>query len=166
VKQLLLIRHAKSSWSNPDLEDMDRPLNKRGLRDAPFMAAYCRSQELIVDAIFSSPANRAYTTASFFEKEFQNEIKCFDKETELYFGSETDWMHLINELDESYDLPAFFSHNPTITYFSNMFAKEPQANVVTCGVVHLVSSVDSWKDLDYSNTYVRNFYFPKLVRES
>jgi len=152
VKQLLLVRHAKSSWSNPNLEDIERPLNNRGKRDAPYMAAYCRSQNIVVDALVSSPATRAYTTASYFYNEFANENQCFDKETELYFGE--------------FQMPAFFSHNPTITYFTNLFSDEEHFdNVPTCGVIHLISNVENWKDLTYSNTKVKNFYFPKLVRE-
>lgn len=166
MKQLLFVRHAKSSWSNPNLEDIERPLNSRGKRDAPYMASYCRDMELIVDALISSPAVRAYTTASYFYNEFANENRCFDKETDLYFGSESDWLYLINELSEEYALPAFFSHNPTITYFTNLFSDENFDNIPTCGVIYLVSSAEKWKDLTYSNTSVKNFYFPKLVRES
>jgi len=164
LKQLLLIRHAKSSWRDSSLEDIDRPLNKRGKRDAPYMAAYCRQQGLVVDAIFSSPANRAYTTARHFFDEFQSENKVFFKETDLYFTSEEDWLHMINECEEAYNFPAYFSHNPTITYFTNRFANTLFDNVPTCGVIHLISSVEKWKELDYSNTIVKASYFPKLVR--
>jgi len=165
LKELLIIRHAKSSWSNPALEDRDRPLNHRGKRDAPRMAAYCRKMDLIPDALISSPAVRAYKTASHFYKEFANEVRWFDKETELYFGSESDWLYLINELDEDYLLPAFFSHNPTITYFANMFTESHFDNIPTCGVVHLFSLANTWQELSYKNTKVKNFYFPKLVKD-
>lgn len=164
MKNLLLVRHAKSSWSNPSLEDRERPLNNRGKRDAPFMAEHIRKEGHIIDAILSSPATRAYTTAEFFFKEFKSEVFDFRKESDLYFGSESDWMHLINSVEESYRFPAFFSHNPTITYFANKFIGVDFDNVPTCGVIHLTSTVDLWKDLHYDNTRVQNFYFPKLVR--
>jgi len=63
MKNFLLVRHAKSSWSDPSLDDKDRPLNARGKRDAPFMASYLRDLALIPDILFSSPAKRAYKTA-------------------------------------------------------------------------------------------------------
>ncbi|HWQ82999.1 MAG TPA: histidine phosphatase family protein, partial [Anaerolineales bacterium] len=63
MKKLLILRHAKSSWDHPDLADIDRPLNKRGLRDAPRIGHWLKHQELVPDVIASSPADRAKTTA-------------------------------------------------------------------------------------------------------
>lgn len=164
MKDILLIRHAKSSWSDPSLEDKKRPLNNRGKRDAPFMAAYIRECGLIPDILLSSPAKRAYSTAKHFHKEFESELSNFTKETDLYFGSESDWLYLINAVSEEHRCPAFFSHNPTITYFANSFQGDNFDNIPTCGVVHLKSTAQEWKDVDYGNTKIINHYFPKLVR--
>lgn len=162
MKELIFVRHAKSSWSDPTLEDKKRPLNDRGKSDGPYMATYCRSIGIIIDHILSSPAKRAYKTAKYFSAEFPDSK--VDKESELYFGSESDWLHIINELPEDTRYPAFFSHNPTITYFSNAFLGKKTDNVVTCGIVQLRSSVDRWKDIHYDNTEVLAYHFPKLVR--
>ena len=162
MKELIFVRHAKSSWSDPTLEDIKRPLNDRGKSDGPYMAAYCRSMGLIVDHIISSPAKRAYKTSKYFSAEFPDSK--VDKETDLYFGSESDWLHIINELAERARCPAFFSHNPTITYFSNAFLGKKTDNVVTCGIVHLRSTVDLWKNLHYDNTEVIGYHFPKIIR--
>ena len=164
MKQLILVRHAKSSWSEPGLSDIERPLNDRGKRDAPFMADYLQNKGLVPDRLISSPAVRAYTTAKHFRRTLGLEKTALSKETELYFGSESDWMYMINALDESVQFPAFFSHNPTITYFSNGFQNAAFENVPTCGVVHLSSTAETWKDLDQNNTTVIAHYFPKEVR--
>ncbi len=161
MKQLLLVRHAKSSWKEPGLTDELRPLNKRGKRDGPFMAKYIHDGGLIIDALFSSPAKRAFSTSRFFAKEFGLEVSL---ESDLYFGSESDWLYMINELDEAVKFPAYFSHNPTITYFANSFEGELIENVPTCGIIHLVSLADNWADLDRNNTKINNYYFPKLVK--
>ncbi len=161
MKQLLLVRHAKSSWSNQGLRDVDRPLNERGKRDAPLMAKYCKNKGLHIDHILSSPAKRAYKTAKKFHKQFPNSI--LDKETDLYFGSMEDWLYIIQSLPETSNMPAFFSHNPTITYFANTFSGPTTDNVPTCGVVRLQSTADRWADIDYNNTEVLAFYFPKEV---
>ncbi len=162
MKKLLLVRHAKSSWKDPSLTDKERPLNNRGKRDAPFMANYVESQGITVTDIISSPAKRAYKTAVAFHEVFEGST--IQKESDLYFGSESDWMYIINQLDESISIPAFFSHNPTITYFANSFRNGNFDNVPTCGVISLESSSDKWKDLDYLNTRVVNAWFPKLVK--
>ena len=162
MKQLLLVRHAKSSWKNPGLKDMDRPLNERGKRDAPFMASYCKKRGIKIDHIYSSPAKRAYKTAKHFHEEFSKST--LDKETDLYFGSMEDWLYIIQSTPESTITPAFFSHNPTITYFANSFKGASTDNVPTCGVVRLESSAQTWSEVDFDNTEVVAFYFPKEVR--
>ena len=164
MKELILVRHAKSSWSNPGLDDIDRPLNGRGKRDAPFMAKFIMDLGIPLSHIISSPANRAYTTASRFYDEFEKTGVSIEKDHDLYFGSESDWLHIINSLDSAVKCPAFFSHNPTITYFANSFTEDYIDNVPTCGIVHLVSSCEDWEQLHYDNTNVKALYFPKAIR--
>ena len=67
---LTLVRHAKSSWSDPSLSDFDRPLNERGNRDAPKMARWFFENIQETPILFTSPANRALSTAKYFAKEF------------------------------------------------------------------------------------------------
>ena len=165
MKELFLIRHAKSSWSNPGLMDEERPLNNRGHRDAPFMASFLRSQSLIPSHLISSPAVRAFMTAEYFKEEFEAESIVLYKESDLYFGSEDEFLYIINSLDESVLRPAFFSHNPALTYFANRFTKNWFDNVPTCGIVHLVSAAESWEDLYFDNTILKNLFVPKKVRK-
>jgi phosphohistidine phosphatase len=66
MKTVLIVRHAKSSWSNVDLVDFDRPLNERGKKDAPMMAERMIQKKIKLDAIISSPARRARKTAEAF----------------------------------------------------------------------------------------------------
>ena len=68
MKKLYLIRHAKSSWKDITLDDFDRPLNKRGKTDAPFMAQKLKDKNIYPDIIISSPAKRAKSTAKAFKK--------------------------------------------------------------------------------------------------
>jgi len=165
LKEILLIRHAKSSWKHPELEDIARPLNSRGKRDAPYMAEYIKNLGLKIDAIYTSPAVRASKTATNFKETHGLATGDFSIETDLYFGSEEDWMYLINSLPSKVKLPAFFSHNPTITYMANKFSNTYIENVPTCGIIRLLTRVESWNDVDYNNTHVLNTYFPKEIRE-
>lgn len=160
MKKMLLVRHAKSSWADPSLKDEKRPLNDRGNNDAPKMAKYCKAQGLNLSHLISSTAVRAYKTAEAFKSEFNIPL---EKESDLYFGDESDWMYIINNLNNDISFPAFFSHNPTITYFTNLFEGDSFDNVPTCGCIYLVSKANKWKDVDYSNTQIMANYFPKLV---
>lgn len=165
MKSILLIRHAKSSWEYPQLTDEERPLNDRGNRDAPMMAAHIRNEGLIPSHLITSPARRAYDTASYFYSEFEKDGAELWKESDLYFGSETDWLHLINILEDDIKFPFFFSHNPTITYFANRFTNNWIDNIPTCGVVYIESSADNWKDFYFDNSIIRELYFPKKVKK-
>jgi phosphohistidine phosphatase len=63
MKSVLIVRHAKSSWKHPDINDHDRPLNKWGKRDAPYMGDLLQNEDLVPDLIISSTAKRTYSTA-------------------------------------------------------------------------------------------------------
>ncbi len=163
MKEILLVRHAKSSWDYPGLPDIDRPLNKRGKRDAPAMASYVRELGIDLEKIVTSPARRARKTAQAFAKAFFGDKKMITVESDLYFGSESEWLDLIRNAGKDFRCIAYFSHNPTITYFSNNFMNGSVNNVPTCGVVHLISNAKSWSGVEYDNTSVEGFYFPKVV---
>ena len=92
---LTLIRHAKSSWSDPSLSDFDRPLNERGKRDAPKMARWFFENVQETPILFTSPANRALSTAKYFEKEFSSiKLNVVDN---LYHANLQDYESLILE---------------------------------------------------------------------
>lgn len=164
MKEVFIIRHAKSSWSYPQLSDVDRPLNKRGLHDAPKMASYL-SERLKngIQYIYSSHATRAHTTAEYFYDQFKTK-KPIDKKQELYFGDEDDMLSIINSCEEEYQSIAIFGHNPTWTYFVNKFMHDDSLdNLPTCGVVHIVSECNKWEEFSVSNARVKEMYFPKKL---
>ena len=73
MKQLLLVRHAKSSWADFSVKDFDRPLNDRGKKDAPEMAKRLRDKDIDIDVFITSPGKRAKKTAEIFVKEYKQE---------------------------------------------------------------------------------------------
>src|SRR5258706_11333822 len=86
-KHLLLVRHAKSSWEDIMQKDFERPLNDRGKKDAPAMAKRLKKKDISIDAIVSSPAKRALSTAIYFAEEFDIKKKRIIRESELYEAS-------------------------------------------------------------------------------
>ena len=119
MKTLFLIRHAKSSWDTPNLDDADRPLNSRGNRDAPIMAQRMASNWTAPELIFCSRAKRARETADIL-KQFWWKEKEIIVEGELYDASASDVLNFINEAPDAVDSMAFVFHNPTITFLSNI----------------------------------------------
>lgn len=161
---LYLIRHAKSSWGNPGLRDHERPLNERGLNDAPKMAQLLAEQGVVPDLLVSSPAKRALSTAVFFANAFNIEPGAIVREAEIYEAFPKDILRIISGLPDSAKTVMIFGHNPTFTEVVNHFIEDDFIeNMPTCGVAKITSSADSWRALYEGNSSVAACYFPKEV---
>ena len=110
MKKLFLVRHAKSSRDNAQLADFDRPLNDRGLRDAPFMGKLFAERKIRVDGIVSSPALRAKTTAEFFAVELKVGKMVFNGD--IYDADTRTLLGIILQLDPTWNSVMMFGHNP------------------------------------------------------
>jgi len=141
--------------------DVERPLNQRGLRDAPLMGELIFKYYPNIDKFYSSHAVRAHETAKHIIQGFNRSTKEIIIEHDLYHASSTDFSYLINSQSDSLSCIAMFSHNPGITYFANDFSDYYIDNVPTCGVVVLASSADKWSDVNTENTMIVNYYYPK-----
>jgi len=162
MKTVFFIRHAKSSWDDPSLRDIDRPLNPRGLRDAPFMAKLVRGKNPDLDKIISSPANRAFTTASFFAKEFGiGEAEIVVKK-EIYEAFTADVTTIIQNLTVDINTILIFGHNPTFTSLTNLFSKDYIPNVPTCGVAKVTANVADWKQFNEQTGQLVDYMIPKM----
>lgn len=144
MRTLLIVRHAKSSWDNTDIGDINRPLNERGRRDAPFMAQRLIRAGVAVDRFLSSPARRAIQTAEYFIRAFgrnEDEIRIIP---ELYNASPAVFEQVITVLDDADATVAMFSHNPGITAFVNILTETHVDNMPTCAVFAVKSAAEHW----------------------
>lgn len=164
MKKLLLIRHAKSSWKNPDLEDKDRPLNKRGNIDAPLMAQMLKNENILPDLIISSPALRSATTANIFAEILDYKTTNILINKRLYEPDIDDFLHVLQKVDDTVSTLFLFSHNPGITHFSNWVSDKRIDNIPTCGIVTMKINVKSWKDVDFDNGTILSFDSPKKYK--
>lgn len=145
------------------LKDHDRPLNKRGLRDAPMMASEVLSRAETIHQIITSSAKRADHTARFFQKEHMVVPEKFHTEPNLYHGSLEDYLEGVRTwADDGFDNVALFAHNPGMTYLANQYADYSIDNVPTCGVMKVIFSVDRFADISKHNGRLDAFYYPKM----
>jgi len=163
LKKFTLIRHAKSSWSDASLKDFDRPLNDRGIRDAPRMAAKLLEMLGEVDLIVSSPANRAISTALVFAKAFGIKSEDIHLKDELYHAYPEEVMKVLHAIDDKHKSVFIFGHNPTFTTIADTFSKDYIDNVPTCGASIIASSADEWASINESNAKLVNFIYPKML---
>src|SRR5258707_3899475 len=103
MNTLLIIRHAKSSWDNATLNDIDRPLNDRGKRDAPVMAGRLIKAGVRIDLFVSSPAKRARSTAEIFIHTFGKKEKDIVFVPQLYHAQVQDFKAVRAGLDEQHN---------------------------------------------------------------
>ena len=164
TKSLLIIRHAKSSWENISQKDFDRPLNDRGKKDAPAMAKRLhKEKDIALDAIISSPAKRAFTTAKFFADEFNVKKKNIIEWPELYEASIDKFYKAVMNLDDSYITVALFSHNPGITAFANELTNTRIDDMPTCAVFALHIKTNRWEDFRNAEKEFWFFDYPKSI---
>ncbi len=161
MKTVFFIRHAKSSWEDMSLGDKQRPLNQRGKRDAPFMAKMLKGLGTKVDAIVTSSANRANTTANFFAVEFEIPKEDMIVRDEIYEAYTEDVLSVLKSLDDHFETVLIFGHNPTFTSLANMYSKDYIPNVPTCGIVKIESEATNWTSFKVNNSVRTAFYYPK-----
>jgi phosphohistidine phosphatase len=166
LKNLYLTRHAKSSWGNPGLADIDRPLNHRGKKAAPLMGKLIMDRGENPELLISSPANRAFSTA----KEFAKEMGCAETNIivnrAIYGAGAQQLLNLVQDVDDLYNSIMLFGHNPTFTSFCNMLSGENILNIVTCGVVRIDFEFSFWKNIDFNSGRMIYYEYPKKYTDT
>lgn len=164
MKTLYLIRHAKSSWEDPDLRDIERPLKGRGRKDALIMGARLRQLKIKPDLIISSPANRAYSTAKIIAEEVGYDATKIQLDEHLYFSGQESIMQVLRDSRDKHDHIFIFGHNPDFTAVANAFSDEYISNVPTAGLVVVEFNTDKWSECTQKNGKLKFFEFPKMHR--
>lgn len=161
MKRLYLVRHAKSSWSNPELRDFDRPLNKRGNRDAPFMGSLLKEKGIRPDLLITSPAKRTLVTAEYFADELNYPKEDIVKEDDLYEAGARNILKIVSEQEEKISSIMLFGHNPGLTDFCNIISDRQVDNIPTSAVVLLILNAERWNELDEDTCKLEFFEYPK-----
>lgn len=154
MKTLYLVRHAKSSWQYEDVEDVDRPLKGRGIRDAHVISQWIDEELENPEFLLSSPATRALHTAMIFARNLNFPFNQIQVVPSLYMASVEELMHIIHALDDRYSRVMVFGHNPTITQFVNRCIEHRIDNVPTSGIACFSFPVNTWKDVEYSGELI------------
>ena len=165
MKELILIRHAKSSWSNPLLEDFERPLNKRGAKNAPFMAKILKQKEVNPDLIISSPSKRTKDTLDFFIKEFEYKDKIIFEKS-IYEAPFENLLKVVKNIDDKNKTIFLFGHNPGLNDLVNFLLGRFEENIPTCGVLKLEFDIKNWEDIKEKSGILNFFIYPKMFDKS
>jgi phosphohistidine phosphatase len=148
MKTLLVLRHAKSSWNDPALDDHERPLNTRGRRDAPRMGELVREYGLIPDVVISSDAVRARLTAEAVAEaaRYAGEILL---DPHLYMACPADILSLLPTVRENAETVMIVGHNPGLEKLVEQLTGERQ-DLPTAALAQIGLPIDQWRDLKLS----------------
>jgi len=147
MKHLYLVRHAKSSWDHPGLSDFDRPLNKRGMRDAPKMGEYLVEQRVLPQVIVYSPARRAHATAISLATAMQVPSAGFVEDDRIYAAAIATLIAVIKEWDDTWECVMMVGHNPGMADMAAVLTGKVVGHVPTCTVMGFGLDVASWSDV-------------------
>ncbi len=159
MKTLYLLRHAKSSWDDPAQTDFERPLNKRGLKAAPFMGELMAKKRFEPSVIVSSPAMRAKTTARLVKDagSFSADI-IFEKS--IYEASPNALRQVISEISDNHSSALLVGHNPGIEGFIRYLTGDLEP-MPTAALAVIELEIEKWDEINDGNGELKAVYRPK-----
>ena len=157
MKKIYIVRHAKSSWEYEGINDIDRPLKKRGINDAYLISSVLQKKIERPDVFVSSCANRALHTAMIFSYSFNYPLANLRISKSLYSFSDGYLIKTVKALDDSFDSAIIFSHDHGISDFVNKFGSKLLNHVPTCGVIGIEFENEHWKNIKSGKTFLTDF---------
>ncbi len=164
TKTIYIVRHAKSSWDNFELSDHDRPLLPIGVKKTKKIISFLADKEVKPGLIISSSAVRAYETAKLIAEGIGYKVSKIVKSKALYHAGIDEIYHELFSVDNDIDSVMLFGHNPTLTYFANIFIKREIDNLPTSGVVGVEFMTEGWETIANAKFKVNFVVFPRMLR--
>lgn len=168
MKHILLLRHAKSSWEDSSLDDFDRPLAKRGLKDAPRMGAFAQQTGYVPDLIISSPAERAKQTTRLFRKSAGIEKQEIQWEEDFYYGSCFDYLRVLQKCDDNRETVMLVGHNPKMEEMVSLLCSDSKnyiARMPTAALVCFEHPAVKWSEVREGTARIKWMIIPKLLKK-
>jgi phosphohistidine phosphatase len=161
MKTLLLLRHAKSSWKDPDLRDFDRPLNKRGIKAAARMGKFMRTQRINPGLIISSPARRARMTASLVMENARLDAELRYDER-IYEADAETLLKVVSQIDEGVEMVVIIGHNPGMEELLEVLTGEEQ-EMATATLAEIALKVEKWNAVHQHSGRLKFLVKPKSL---
>jgi phosphohistidine phosphatase len=162
MKQLLVLRHAKSSWKDSTLTDFNRPLNERGKRDAPRMGKLLSQLDLTPDLIITSAAVRAKLTAEAVADNcgYDGDILATP---DLYMGMPEDYITVLKQIEDVYTRIMIVGHNPGIEDFVEDLTDQWH-RMPTAALAYIKLDIKNWHAFDEESVgELLNIWLPKEI---
>lgn len=164
MKRIVIIRHAKAVPYGYD-DDITRKLREQGKDDAKLVSRALKEEGVIPDLILSSPAARAYKTATIFAGTLDYPVSRILVEDELYEGLTThDFLDIIRNLPEEVQTVFVFGHNPTVSNLVNNLTRSFNSDMPTCSTVGIDFQAETWKEVSARDGRLAFQFMPRLYK--
>lgn len=163
MKKLVLIRHAKSDWHSNAATDFERPLNKRGRKNAPIMGKRLAERGCSPDLLLSSPAQRARETAEAIAEQFNLTAADITFEQSIYEASLATLTKLVHSLDDELENVILIGHNPGVSELGEWLTDDAPEWLPTCGLLALELTIDVWSEASAGCAFLAAYDYPKKV---
>ncbi|MBK7174725.1 MAG: histidine phosphatase family protein [Bacteroidales bacterium] len=163
MKTLFVMRHAKSAWGEPGLNDFDRPILEKGKKRTQNVIHYLMKKKVNPDLVFSSPALRAMETAILMVNGLELNKQTLRVEKSIYTSDADQLEDLFLEVPRSVSEVLLIGHNPAVTDFVNKFLDESIEYMPTSGVVSLTFNINEWDEIIKSRPKLNFIVFPKML---
>ena len=163
MKQVYIVRHAKSSWDNFELSDHDRPLMPAGIRKTEKIITFLNSKKVAPELIISSSAVRAYETAKLIAEGIGYNADKIIKSKAIYHAGEDEIYDELFSVDNHINSVMIVGHNPTLTNFVNNFVRTEIDNLPTTGVLSVEFKTNSWALITKAKFKVKFVIYPRML---
>ena len=163
-RTLTVIRHAKSSWKLP-VSDFERPLNKRGRRNAEELGTWLASQPLQFDRVLCSPARRTMETIEIIANKMRLPETIIEPVDAIYLASARTLLDLLRSQDNDLEHIALVGHNPGVSSLvHDLVARSFHQDLRTCAIVQMQFDIPSWQDISPHQGRLLFHRDPKLAQ--
>ena len=159
MKNLFLLRHAKSSWDNAALADFDRPLSKRGIFNAILLSEHIQKHNITFDLVLSSPSERTQSTLDLVLSSLDHFPTTTLKES-IYHASPFSLTQLIKEQDDAINDLLIIGHNPGLHILTEQLINQSIVKFPTCAFAK-IANFNHWKDIDTGILNLESLITPK-----
>jgi phosphohistidine phosphatase len=164
MRRLTLVRHAKSDWKNADLKDFDRPLNRRGQKEAPQMAELLAAQQVRVDLLLTSPAVRALETARVFARALNYPPRRLKSDERLYLAQPKEILEVVRGIGSRVRHLMLVGHNPGLSEFAQALSNDSELGELPTSAVYAVDlDIRSWGDAKFGDALNPSLMHPKSL---
>jgi len=163
MRTLIMIRHAKSSWDYPHLQDFERPIIESGIKRTEKLIKFLKKEDLTIDLIVSSHATRALETAHLIANGMHYPTESIYIKPDIYIANEESLRQIVYALPDDVENILMVGHNPTFTQFVNNFLKPKIDYLPTSGAVSITFKTPSWAMIDTCEREINFVVFPKKI---